>query len=151
MINTDDRTGKDILGTVKFPLDRIERQEEYDLELEIPDENDENLIMAKINAKIQFIWSVYKYYQDLSTKNERTLQNCANMLQKTTSLLENLNEPFKFVEFVGNKNENSWNVEESTPNKIQYKTSAGHQDHTQQYEVADKLENFIKTSFSKNS
>jgi hypothetical protein len=163
VINNDD-SEKLTLGTVKFPLDRIERQEEYELELEIPDEDDENLIMAKINAKIQFIWSIYKYYQDMYTKNERALQNCNIMLQKTTRLLENLNEPFKFVEMVGSGLPQVSNKEEENrkdaPSKIVYKKQEpshvqlrpqAHPEHADQYQMADKIENLIKTSFSKNS
>ncbi len=149
------------LGTVKFPLDRIERQEEYELELEIPDEDDDNLIMAKINAKIQFIWSIYKYYQDMYTKNERALQNCNTMLQKTTRLLENLNEPFKFVEMAGTgvpqiskEEENRKEVaskilyKKQEPSHVQLRPQA-HPENTDQYQMADKIENLIKTTFSK--
>jgi hypothetical protein len=74
VLTIDRRGTKEILGAVKFPLDKIERQEEYDLELEIPDENDERIITAKINAKIKFIWSIYhsKLKCDAS-KDEQTI------------------------------------------------------------------------------
>jgi hypothetical protein len=164
VINNDEMTGrKEVLGTVSFPLYKIERQDEYDLELEIPDENDENVNMAKINAKIQFIWSIYKYYQDLLTKSERVLQNCQAMLQKTNRLLENLNEPFKYMEAMENRDNRAADLAVNEPdyargfgegnnslNTLRVKSTAGTiENHTKQYEVADKLENFIKTTISK--
>ena len=95
--NINENNSENLIGTVKFPLDTIEKQEEYDLELEIPDEEDEKVINAKINAKIRFIWSIYKYYQDLYTKSERSLQNYNSQLQKTYQLLDSLNEPMKYL------------------------------------------------------
>lgn len=162
VINNDEISGrKEVLGTVSFPLNKIERQDEYDLELEIPDENDENVNMAKINAKIQFIWSIYKYYQDLLTKSERVLQNCQAMLVKTNKLLENLNEPLRFFEAVDNRGDFNFPNNEADMGRgfgdgnnslgtLRVKSTANTQeDHTKQYEVADKLENFIKNTFSK--
>ena len=166
VMNNDETTGrKEVLGTVSFPLYKIERQDEYDLELEIPDEHDENVNMAKINAKIQFIWSIYKYYQDQLTKSERVLANCQAMLQKTNRLLENLNEPFKYMEAVEDRNNRQADHaalneadfargfgegNNTTSLRVRSTTTAGTQEnHTKQYEVADKLENFIKTTISK--
>jgi hypothetical protein len=171
VLNTDRKGAKEILGTVKFPLDKIERQEEYDLELEIPDENDERIITAKINAKIKFIWSIYKYYQDLLAKSERNLQNCNAMLQKTNKLIENLNEPLKFVEGLGDKFESENNNKSRNNdsfdrhNVIKAKAARGpirsqqvvdespqgiSKNNNMQYIYADKIENFVKGTFSKN-
>lgn len=158
VLNTDQFGQKEVIGAVKFPLDRIEKQEEYDLELEIPDENDDRIIMAKINAKIKFVWSVYKLYQDKLNKSERLLQNYNNMLQKTNKLLENLNEPMRFFQAVEEKydSDNKSNNSEDRANKIKLKgkkhtDTLGNQlvDHTKQYEMADKLENLLKTTLSK--
>lgn len=164
VINNDDvHNEKQILGTVRFPLESIERQEEYELELEIPDDNDENIIMAKINAKVHFIWSMYKYYQDMLTKSERVLNNCTAMLQKTNRLLENLNEPFKYLEYVGRsdaKVKNLLEEEIEKPHRLNYRSQHNPPSHSNQsatiglennnqYKYADQLENFIKTTFSK--
>lgn len=131
------------------------------MEIEIPDDN--NLIMAKINAKIQFIWSIYKYYQDLLTKSEKVLQIYSGSIQKTNKLLENLNEPLKFFEAVDNKgdhidpvrginNSNSQNqIIKKLEKNVDHTANTGNnvqENHTKQYEVADKLENFIKTTLS---
>lgn len=148
-MNTDDSGQEFPIGMVKFPLDKIERQDEYDLELEIPDENDEKIITAKINAKIRFIWSWYKYYQDLYTKSEKHLQNYTNTIQRTNNLLENLNEPLKYFEVV---EDNEYQKEFSKKEKeiIFIKQLGSVMDHKKQYEVADKLENMIKNTFSNN-
>ncbi len=148
VINNDEFNGrKEVLGTVKFPLVKIERQDEYDLELEIPDDNDDNVIMAKINAKIQFIWSIYKYYQDQLTKSERVLQNCQAMLTKTNKLLENLNEPMKYIEA---SQDRFVPVEIARPesNSVIVFKSPNEGENSKQYQYADQIENFIKNTLS---
>jgi hypothetical protein len=88
MNNTEDEEIS--IGTVRFPLDKIENQDEYDVLLEIPDEEDEKIINAKINAKIKFVWSIYKLYQDLFAKSEKALQTYKQLLDKSNQYLENL-------------------------------------------------------------
>ena len=85
-------TGEEvILGTVNFNLNRIEKQEEYDIILDILDEESDSKINATINCKILFIWSHYKYYYDLYLKSESVAQSYKNVLEKSTTFLENLN------------------------------------------------------------
>jgi hypothetical protein len=73
--------------------------------LEIPDEADESIVNARINAKIKFFWSEYKYYEDLYNACEKKLKNLKLLLDKSYQLLENLNgkivltiEPFRSME-----------------------------------------------------
>lgn len=79
------------LGIVKFSLGMIANQEEYDVVLEIPDTEDENIIIAKINAKIQFIWSFFKLYTDKLSKSEENIYNLQLSLQKKKNVLSHLN------------------------------------------------------------
>ncbi len=59
--------------------------------LEIHDEQNDNFVKAKINAKIKFVWSMYKLYQDMFNASEKKLKNLQNLLDKSYQLLENLN------------------------------------------------------------
>lgn len=79
------------LGKVKFPLKRITNQDEYDAYLEIPDEHDEQLIIIKVKAKIRFIWSFLKLFQDLEMKTEKTILSYEKTLLKSNQLIDSLN------------------------------------------------------------
>ena len=79
------------LGIVKFSLGMIANQEEYDVVLEIPDPDDENSVSAKINAKIQFIWSFFRLYSEKLSKTEENIYNLQLSLQKKRTLLGHLN------------------------------------------------------------
>jgi hypothetical protein len=79
------------LGIVKFSLGMIANQEEYDVVLEIPDPEDDNNITAKINAKIQFIWSYYKLFSEKLSKTEENIYNLQLSLQKKRNVLSHLN------------------------------------------------------------
>lgn len=160
VVNTDSSGRQAIIGTVRFPLDTITNQEEYDVLLEIPDEDDEKIINAKINSKINFIWSTYKHHQDQHTKSEKALNQYKNLLEKSNQLLENLNEPLKFASAVEHQSqrkvENPFSDHDSQnmshvqqQSTIKVKTQSTGIDKTKQYEYADKVEDFIKNTLSK--
>lgn len=69
----------------------IGNQDEYDVILEIPDYSvEEYNICAKINAKIQFIWSYYKFYNEKLLKTEENIYNLQLALQKKRAVLTHL-------------------------------------------------------------
>jgi hypothetical protein len=72
-------------------LTKIENQDEYEVLLEIPDIEDESIVNARINAKIRFFWSHYKYYEDLYNTSEKRVKNLKALLDKSYQLLANLN------------------------------------------------------------
>lgn len=72
-------------------MNLIQKQEEYDVLLEVPDLNDEREVHAKINAKIQFIWSLHKFYSDELIKTEERFNNIKNMIYQKQNILKNLN------------------------------------------------------------
>ena len=90
-MNKDDTNTEARIGMVNFSLSKIENQQEYDVLLEIHDEEYENIIKAKINAKIKFTWSFYLLYQELHSISEKKLENLQISLQNIRQLLENLN------------------------------------------------------------
>jgi len=79
------------LGSVRFSLNLIERQEEYDVLLEVPDLNNSEDVYAKINAKIQFIWSLHKFYSDELLKSEERFNNIKALINSKQNVLNNLN------------------------------------------------------------
>jgi hypothetical protein len=73
--------------------------------LEIPDPNNEEIINAKINAKIKFFWSHHMHYTDLYNTSEKRVKLLKGSLDKCHQLLDSLNgiyllnlEPFKTME-----------------------------------------------------
>jgi hypothetical protein len=64
--------------------------------LEVPDPNNENDVYAKINAKIQFIWSLYKYYSEELIKSEERINNIRNLIFQKQNILKNLNGNYNF-------------------------------------------------------
>ena len=53
--------------------------------------NDETEIHAKINAKIQFIWSLHKFYSDELVKSEERFGNIKNIIFQKQNILKSLN------------------------------------------------------------
>ena len=53
------------IGSKIFPLDEVTSQEEYFVQIVIPELDDDNKIAAHIHAKIVLYWSDYKYYESL--------------------------------------------------------------------------------------
>lgn len=87
-----------IVGSVQFDLNKIDKQEDYDVTLEILEEEDDSNspINSKINAKISFIWSFFEYYMDQLKRTEKNVKSYKALLDKSNSLLENLNGKFLF-------------------------------------------------------
>lgn len=80
-----------ILGTANFELNQIEKQDEYDITLEVCEDEVEGKVNAVINSKIVFIWSQFAFYNDLYLKSESLVNSYKAVLDKSNSLLDNLN------------------------------------------------------------
>jgi len=90
-VDPNDNTNQITLGSVRFSLNLIERQEEYDVLLEVPDVNDDRDVYAKINAKIQFIWSLHKFYTEELVKSEERFNKIKSLITAKQNVLSNLN------------------------------------------------------------
>jgi hypothetical protein len=88
-----------LLGQSKIPLNTITNQDEYDIDLEITDEQSGSNLWI-IRAKIILIWSYFKLYQDNYNKAEKNYESLMHTLGKSNTLLQNLN---------GNNNINIFN------------------------------------------
>ena len=53
-------------------------------------ESDKSTI-AKINCTIKFVWSLYKFYQDLITKSEKKINKYNNTILKSNKIIDVLN------------------------------------------------------------
>ena len=78
------------IGRKIFPLTEIDSQEEYFVQILIPEINKPNEIAAFINATIVLYISDYKYYEKLREKQEKIL----NQYKKAT------NKAFEYLKFV---------------------------------------------------
>ena len=93
-VDTTNPNNQISFGVVRFSLNLIECQEEYDVLLEVPDIENNNNVYAKINAKIQFIWSLHKYYNDEFVKSEERYNNIKSLINSKQNVLLNLNGNF---------------------------------------------------------
>lgn len=92
ILNIDSKNNTTVaLGSVRFSLNLIEKQEEYDVLLEVPDSENENEVIAKINAKIQFIWSLHKFYSEELAKCEERFSEIKNLIDSKQRILNNVN------------------------------------------------------------
>lgn len=94
-----------LIGSVTLDLRELQKQEEYEITLDIIDDVDLNKINSSINTKIMFIWSYVQYYSDLKNKSNKLLESYNSILDKTDNLLNSLNgkrllliDPFKSME-----------------------------------------------------
>ncbi len=97
-IDPHDNTKQITLGSVRFSLNLIERQEEYDVLLEVPDVNNDQDVYAKINAKIQFIWSLHKFYTDELSKSEERFSKIKSLISGKQNVLSNLNGKYSLID-----------------------------------------------------
>lgn len=83
------------VGKVFFSLSSINAEDEYDLELVIPEFDNTNSNLAKVSGSFHFILSMFKYYRDLYTDSENLLKEYDTNLNKRNYFLDNMNEPLK--------------------------------------------------------
>jgi hypothetical protein len=83
------------VGKVFFSLSSISTEDEYDLELVIPEYENKNSNLAKITGSFHFILSMFKYYRDLYTESENLLKEYETNLKKRNYFLDNMNEPLR--------------------------------------------------------
>jgi len=78
------------LGEIRFHLNNIDTQDEYEVLLDVIESHNKTTI-AKINAKLKFIWSYYKLYQDLVNKTEKRISKLNNNILKCNKIIDVLN------------------------------------------------------------
>ena len=94
MIKLDENNNESEIGSKKFPLDEITSQEEYIVQITIPEIDDEDQVAAYINCKIILFWSDYEYYEEKKKKSEQKLRKLNEALSKTNYYLQKIKEVY---------------------------------------------------------
>ena len=90
--------GDNELGKSEVPLSNILNQEEYELDLEIPDDKDESIIIIVLHTKVTFIWSYLQKFEELSVQAKNKAEGIKkNVYQKTKEILMDLDKPFNLL------------------------------------------------------
>ena len=94
MIKVDENNNESEIGSKKFPLDEITSQEEYIVQITIPEIEDEEQAAAYINCKIVLFWSDYEFYEEKKKKSEQKLRKLNEALNKTNFYLQKIKEVY---------------------------------------------------------
>ncbi len=134
-------------------MNSINAEDEYDLELVIPELDNPKSNLAKVTGSFHFILSMFKYYRDLFNESENLLKEYENNLNKRNYFMEVMNEPLNSFEI---KHEENMKVKGTQPssdvnngnNAFNFLNKFSPPS-TNEIHVADKLEKLIKSSLSK--
>ncbi len=99
------------IGNKNFPLQEIKSQDEYEVQIIIPDNNNESISIAEINCKILFFWSYFHFFDDKRKKIEKKVNN----LEKAIIKLRKFQNEMKGIYHL-NDNNNSKNLSTSKNN-----------------------------------
>ena len=112
MIKVDEDNNESEIGSKKFPLDEITSQEEYIVQITIPEIEDEEQVAAYINCKIVLFWSDYEFFEEKKKKSEQKLKKLNEALNKTNYYLQKIKEVYgelKATDSVNNTYNNNFN------------------------------------------
>ena len=94
MIKVDENNNESEIGKKRFPLDEITSQEEYIVQITIPEIEDEEQIAAFINCRIVLFWSDYEFYEEKKKKSEQKLKKLNDALNKTNYYLQKIKDVY---------------------------------------------------------
>ena len=92
MKGINDRNQTFDIGSKVFPLEDVNSNEEYIVQIEVPELDNEEQIAAYIHAKIVIYWSDYKYYERLRKKAESKLKKLISATNKVSKYLKIISE-----------------------------------------------------------
>ena len=99
MEGINEKDEKIIFGNKIFPMNIIKNQDEYEIEIIIPEKNDEKKSLAQINCKIIFFWSDFMKYDEKRKKLEKKVINLENAINKLQLYLNEINEIYHLNEY----------------------------------------------------
>lgn len=105
------------------------------MDLEITNENNDKEVLLVLRTKVTFIWSFLQKYEEQRSFFVKKAEKSEEMHKKTKSILDNLDKPFNLMSVQLDKVKNNQNSGKAT-------TSA------KEYEYADKIESYIKSSLN---
>ena len=80
------------IGSKIFPLDDITSQEEYFVQIVVPEIDNKEQVAAYINATILLYMSDYKYYESMLRKQEKRMKKYKNAANKAAEYLRYVRE-----------------------------------------------------------
>ena len=80
------------IGRKTFPLNEITSQEEYKVQITVPEIDAPDTIAAYINANIVLFWSDYAFFEEKKKKSEHKYKKYNDVLNKTNQYLKKIKE-----------------------------------------------------------
>ena len=99
------------IGKKNFPLEEITSQEEYSVQITIPEINKKDQIAALINCKITLHWSDYQFFEDKK-------KNCEIKLRKLNEASLKVNKYLLLIRQVFGLSLKNYNTEQTQATKI---------------------------------
>ena len=99
------------IGKKNFPLEEITSQEEYSVQITIPEINKKDQIAALINCKITLHWSDYQFFEDKK-------KNCEIKLRKLNEASLKVNKYLLLIRQVFGLSLKNYNSEQTQATKI---------------------------------
>ena len=92
MEGINDNRERFMIGKKLFPLNTIESQDEYEVQIIIPEKNDDTKPAAHINCKIYFYWSDFLFYDEKRKKEEKRVNGLQRAVKKLKKYQDEINE-----------------------------------------------------------
>ena len=90
-----------------FPLEEITTQDEYGVQITLPEEKNQDQVVAFINSKIILHWSDYQFYVDKMKNSEIRIRKLNEASLKVNQYISQINEIYHLSEkALKNKNNN---------------------------------------------
>jgi len=99
-----------ILGKKNFPLEEITSQDEYSVQITIPDLKKKDEIAALVNSKITLHWSDYQFFEEKK-------KNCENKLLKLKEASSKVNKYLNQIQEIYVTSQNNYNSEKTQATK----------------------------------
>ena len=157
MIKVDENNNESEIGSKRFPLDEITSQEEYIVQITIPEIEDEEQAAAYINCKIVLFWSDYEFFEEKRKKSEQKLKKLNEALNKTNYYLQKIKEIYGELKasdsMYNNTNNNITNQNNNITNQNNNITNQNNNQQYQQYQdnrFTDDKQNLNINNYSNN-
>ena len=83
------------IGSRELPLNELTTQDEYTVQIDIPDNNDQNSVGVVITAKILLYFSDYQYFSSKRDITENKINKIKNAIMETNKYLKDIENIYK--------------------------------------------------------
>ena len=84
-----------IIGSRELPLNGLTTQDEYTVQIDIPDNNDQNNVGAVITLKILLYYSDYQFFSNKRDTTENKINKIKNAILETNKYLKDIDSIYK--------------------------------------------------------